>query len=494
MNFQLTLRVAAPAVAVGLLLLAACLAGVRSVNHLQRNLADILSENVASLQAAQELELAVRQLRYHSLLYLMDPSPARLEPVQADEVRFGAALASARQSSTTDEELACVGAIESGYGHYQEEQARLRAEAVRGKPAAEFARVADSHPVRLVVDPCQELLRINKERMEQTAAETQRASRQGSVAMVLLGLAGPVSGLVMGYGVARGLRQSIYRLSVRVQDMAQHLDQDVATVSVVADGDFHHLDRQMQQIVGQVEEVTGRLQRQQHDLLRAEQLAAVGQLAAGVAHEVRNPLTGIKILVEAARRPNSPRTLDAEDLRMIHRELGRVERTVQGLLDYARLPPPRRTPCDLRDVVGPALDVVRERAEQQGVILASHAPSQPAVAHVDRDQMHTVLVNLMLNALDAMPGGSRLEVAWDQATDGGVRLTVCDSGAGIPAAVVPRLFAPFATTKPTGTGLGLSLSARIVEEHGGTIAAANRPEGGACFTIILPEPPAEGRP
>jgi signal transduction histidine kinase len=327
--------------------------------------------------------------------------------------------------------------------------------------------------------------------MNQTAEDSQRLAEQGYLAMILLGVVGPVGGLVMGYGMARALRQSIYRLSVRVQDMAQHLDRDVATVSVVADGDFASLDRQMQHIVGQVEAVAERLQRQQRELLRAEQLAAVGQLAAGVAHEVRNPLTGIKMLVEAAQRPHNPRPINAEDLRVIHREVARLEQTVQGLLDFARLPAPHRLRCDLREVVLPACDLVRARSEQQGVMVNIHDPGRSAVANVDRGQLQTVLVNLLLNALDAMSSGGRVDVTWSPPADGRLSVTVADTGSGIPAPLAGKLFTPFASTKPAGTGLGLSISARIVNEHGGTITGINRQEGGACFTITLPDAPSE---
>jgi signal transduction histidine kinase len=483
---RLLLRVTAPAVAIGLVLFAACLASMRYINRLQESLADIVAENVTSLQAAQDLEIRVRQLRFHTMLYLMEPRPERLQFVETDQQRFAEALGAARGAAKSAEDKACVQRIDAAYRLYQKEQSSLRAAAAAPRAAADFPHVADSHPVRLVVEPCQELLRLNKERMEATAAESQRVSREAYLAMLLIGLAGPVGGLVMGYGVARGLRRSIYRLSVRVQDMAQRLDQKVASVSVAADGDLRGLDRQIQHIVDKVEEVTERVQQQQRELLRTEQLAAVGQLAAGVAHEVRNPLTGIKLLVEAALRPRGPRPLGPEDLHMIHREIARLEQTVQGFLDFARLPPPRRSTCDLREVLRRACDLVRTRAEQQQVQVVADVPGEPVHACVDGGQVVTVLVNLFLNALDAMPQGGCLEARLAAPAQEAIHLTVTDTGPGIPAALAERLFTPFTTTKPTGTGLGLSLSRRIVEEHDGAITACNRPDGGACFAITLP--------
>jgi signal transduction histidine kinase len=336
------------------------------------------------------------------------------------------------------------------------------------------------------------LLRLNKEQMGRTSEESQRVGSLTRRAMLLLGLAGPVGGLALGYGVARGLSRSIYRLSVRVQDMAHHLDTDVGSVSVAADGDIRALDRQLQAVVGKVEEVAARLQQQQRELLRAEQLAAVGQLAAGVAHEVRNPLTGMKLLVEAALRRHNPTPLIGEDLEVIHGEIVRLEHTVQGLLDFARLPAPQRQPCDLRDLVARARDLTRARGARERVEVVACLPADSVPAVVDGGQLTTVLVNLILNAFDAMPQGGQLRIELAAGPTGGARLTVTDTGPGIAATVLDRLFTPFTTTKPAGTGLGLSVSRRIVEEHGGTITAHNRREGGACFVITLPSSTPEG--
>jgi signal transduction histidine kinase len=491
MNHKILIRVTAPAVLIGLLVLGACVAGAWYINRLQANLANILSQNVNSLQGAQELEIRVRQLRFHTLLYLMEPTAKRLQRVADDHEHFEDALESVRKTANTPEEQQCVATIASAYKQYRTEQGQLRDSAVAGQPPADVNKLVDSHPISRVVEPCQELLRLNREQLGRMAEESRRASEQGSLALLLLGLAGPVGGAVMGFGVARGLSRSIYRLSVRVQDVAQRLDRDVGSVSVVADGDIHNLDRQLQHIVRRVEEVAERLQQNQRQLLRAEQLSAVGQLAAGVAHEVRNPLAGIKLLVESALRSRNSKPLNLEDLEVIHREVARLEQTVQGFLNFARPPTPQRSRCDLREVVQQASELVGARARQQRVEIKVTAPGEAVATFVDRAQLGTVLVNLFLNALEAMPQGGRLDVGLEVTADCGVRLTVADNGPGIAPQLAGRLFTPFTTTKPTGTGLGLSISGRIVEEHGGCISAANRPGGGACFVISLPSPPQE---
>ncbi len=428
MNRKILLHVAGPAVGVGLLLLVVCLVSAWQINRLQANMANLLTRNVTSLQAAQELEIQLRRLRFYSFIYLLDPVPERLKPIADSEDRFGRALRQASAVAVTDEDRALLQEIEDGYHNYRDEMARLRTSARPGEAALDLHQLVDAHPLSGTVERCEQLVSRNSAAMLSASQESEAVSDRLSLALLLLGLGGPAGGLLSGYGIARGLARS-----------------------------FH----------------------------RSEQLAAVGQLAAGVAHEVRNPLTSIKMLVEAALRRPAGKGLTREDLEVIHAEVKRLEGTVQGFLDFARPPRPQRAPCDLRAAVTQSVELVRARARQQGVSIDVKAPDTALTAEVDGGQICTVLVNLLLNALDAMPQGGRLEVRAEAAGDV-AQLRVADNGPGIAPAVAARLFTPFVSTKPTGTGLGLSVSRRVVEENGGAIRADNRPEGGAVFTVTLP--------
>ena len=242
MNRKMLLRFTIPSLVIGLAFFAACLISIRYIHRLQSNLADVLTENVTSMQAAQELEIRVRQLRFHNLLYLLDPKPERLARVEDDQAGFEKALKVARQASQTDDEEVLVQAIEEGYQEYKIEQTDLR-QASKGETLTDAYKAVDSHPVQRVVEPCQKLFKMNQAKMFHVAEESQRVSHDVFMAMLFLGLAGPLGGLVVGYGLTRGLKKSIYRLSVRVQDMAQHLDRDVGSVSLVADGDLGDASR-----------------------------------------------------------------------------------------------------------------------------------------------------------------------------------------------------------------------------------------------------------
>jgi signal transduction histidine kinase len=494
MNRRILFQVTAPAMVIGLLLLGAGLAGAWYTNQLQKNLTAIRRESLESLKVAKDLEIKLHYLRYHVFLYLMSPTKPRLETFEKDERQFEEAFGAASRAPRTAEEVDCLDDIQSGYERYRNEIAGLRTEIEQTGRPVPFPQLADQHPLARVVPSCERLLKISEDRMDRASQESDRVSRQARLSMLFLGICGPISGLIFGYGIARGLSRSIYRLSVRVQGMAQRLDQDVAAVTIAADGDLQHVDRQLQQVVERVEEVAERAQRQQREMLRAEQLSAVGQLAASVAHEVRNPLTSVKLLVESALRDGDPTQLTREDLNVIHDEVVRLEQTVQSFLDFARLPSPRRQVSDLRETLSHSVELVRARARQQSVEIVVHCPDSPVLANVDRGQISTVLVNLFLNSLDAMPQGGRLEADLEAGPGCTARLSVEDSGPGFSPEIAERLFTPFASTKPTGTGLGLSISKRIIEEHGGRLTAGNRANGGARLGIELSvhsEPPGD---
>ena len=176
----------------------------------------------------------------------------------------------------------------------------------------------------------------------------------------------------------RSLRQSIYHLSVRVQDAADKLGQDLPAVALKEDGDLGHLHQQLQAVIHEIEQVVKKLQQREREVLRAEQLAAVGQLAAGIAHEIRNPLTSIKLLVQTNREEEGD-VVPPEDLDIIEMEVRRMERTLQTFLDFARPPRLERRRIDAAEPVERTLELVGVRADKQGVGVSFPAAADAGV-------------------------------------------------------------------------------------------------------------------
>ncbi|MCE9667374.1 ATP-binding protein [Myxococcus stipitatus] len=231
-------------------------------------------------------------------------------------------------------------------------------------------------------------------------------------------------------------------------------------------------------------ETNDRLSRAQTELVAAERLATVGRLAAGVAHEVGNPLAGILGYLSLARmKAPSPELKDY--LERIDQEVQRIDRIVRGLLDLGRPETSSPMPVEVGTVVETCVRLVRAAPELTGVTVALDL-EPGVVARAETGPLSQILINLLLNAAQAMGGQGRVEVLSRRAGDV-VQVLVVDAGPGISSEVMARLFEPFFTTKGRqGTGLGLAVSQRLARGMGGSLAAENVAEGGARFTVTLP--------
>jgi signal transduction histidine kinase len=223
----------------------------------------------------------------------------------------------------------------------------------------------------------------------------------------------------------------------------------------------------------------------ERSLAHAERLAAIGETAARIAHEIRNPVTAARSLAQQLAR--EPGAAHAAEHGLILAELERVERHVAALLRFARHEELRLEAVDLGEMVRATVATFRPRLEADRVALALEV-ADGVVARVDREKLRQVVINLVENALDALgevPADRRLSVAVE-GSNGTAGVRVTDSGPGVPEGALVRLFEPFFSLKPTGTGLGLAIVQRIVEAHGGRIDATPIPSGGMTFGVELP--------
>lgn len=221
------------------------------------------------------------------------------------------------------------------------------------------------------------------------------------------------------------------------------------------------------------------------EALRAQQMTTLAQLATGVAHEIRNPLTSIKMLIQVNRSKLASEGLPTDDLELVEQEIRRMERSVNSLLDYARPEQGERKTFDIQSVIRKTVQLVDGRCSQQRVKLSVDCQDSPIMLEGDASQVQQLLLNLILNALDAMPDGGDLTVR-ASANGERIELSVIDTGDGIRADMLNKLFVPFSTSKPTGVGLGLGICRRIAISHGGSLTGQNRLEGGAEFRLSLP--------
>jgi two-component system NtrC family sensor kinase len=238
------------------------------------------------------------------------------------------------------------------------------------------------------------------------------------------------------------------------------------------------------ELEARIAERTSELQEAQACLLHQEKMAAFGLLAAGIAHEVGNPLTSVSSLVQMLQRREAD-AYSQEKLALIGGQLQRIQGTLRELVEFSRPASSERSRVSVADVVGEALNIAKYYKRTRGRALAPHLPADlPPLVGV-RDQLVQVFLNLVLNAVDATDRGGRIDLRAER-QDGAVVVTVEDDGAGIPPEHAGRLFRPYFTTKKHGTGLGLFVTQKLVADHGGHVEFESRPGVGTVFRVWLP--------
>jgi two-component system, NtrC family, sensor histidine kinase HydH len=339
-----------------------------------------------------------------------------------------------------------------------------------------------------VAEPCTELRVVN----ERLAGEA--TSWQGRfvtlIALVFVGivLLGATGGILWSMHNATHLESSISEISISLEGADSRMQEELGRIGLQASGDLERVQEQVQLVTERIRQVVGELQQERRKAIEAARRAAAGELAAGVAHEIRNPLTSVKLLLHAASEQKPVMSFSKRQLQAIESEIVRMEKTVQGLLDFARPPQMHRVCHDLRASVTGALILIEGLAAKKSVVVHRDLPECEVRVNADPGQLHQVFVNLLLNAIEAMPSGGNLQISVekDSPSPGTHRVVFTDSGPGLPANILERLFEPFVTGKPSGTGLGLAVSSRLIKEHDGQLSAVNGFTGGAVVTVELP--------
>jgi signal transduction histidine kinase len=267
----------------------------------------------------------------------------------------------------------------------------------------------------------------------------------------------------------------VHRLAVAFNLMATHLRGE---------------RRALEQRLHELEEASAELQRTQAELVHGEKLASVGRLAAGVAHEIGNPLAAVLGMLELLRAGDLSAEEQAEFLARIQRETQRINGIIRDLLAFARRDESEQLgqSADVRRAVDEAVNLIRPQKGSRGVRIDVQVAADAGRVAMPEPRLTQVLLNLLLNALDALDGKGTVQVRAEPVGQARVRIEVRDDGPGIDPAIMDRLFEPFATTKPVGkgTGLGLAVCHSLVEGAGGTIRAGQAEGGGARFELELP--------
>jgi two-component system sensor histidine kinase HydH len=497
MDARLILRTATPVVLVSLVPLSIGAITSWHVHRSQKSASESLALNVVSLRAAEEVAIGIRDVRRHLERYLVAGDKYHLQAIPELRLQTDHWLAEAERAAVMHRELELIARVREAYERFFAEFERVAGQPPTDALVTKVRELIDDPLTREILEPAQEYLDFNEEEIARSSEENERLADRMALCLLVLGICGPVSGLLAGFGITRAVHRSIVRLSVPIRDAAGKLNDVVGPITFSASWGLDHLESNLQRVAQHLGVVVERLQRSQRETLRAEQLAAVGQMAAGVAHELRNPLMSMKLLIQSAV-DEGPAALGRRDLQVLEEETTRLERLTSLFLEFARPPQPRKETFDAREAVKHVRDLVDARASQHGVDVRCYLPKQPLHVEADLAQFRQVLLNLISNALDVLPRGGKVRVRLTEArprkperATSRLRIQVADNGPGLPAELGDQIFEPFISTKTTGMGLGLSICRRIVEAHGGRIGAVNRLGGGALLTVELPSQHSE---
>lgn len=417
-----------------LLILVGYFASITTKN-LQKVSDAIMKENVSSLKAAEELELALLNQKGLVASYFLDGNLSWLKTLEERKKDFEEWFRKASGVALSATEKAILQDISGLYKSYDSQRNR----AIRLYQAE---RIAEAKYILLnemrkstdaAYQKCEDLILAN----ELLIAKAEASSRKNVAGMISLIWMTIITTLCLG-----GFMGFIFAKKMNEQ------------------------------------------------LIRSAKMATLGQLSANIAHEIRNPLTSIKMRLYTLEEQLRHNPSTKEDMGIISEEINRMEKTVKNFLDFTRLPEPDLKICNINQLLEGTINLLSPKASFQNIQIKKNFDAFLFESNVDKEQMRQVFLNIMLNAIEAMPKGGVLEINMDKTEDkknkSALEIKIKDSGAGMSAESRKRLFEPFFTTKTEGTGLGLFTASKIVQMHKGAIAVEAQPGKGTTFTVKLP--------
>jgi signal transduction histidine kinase len=413
--------------------------------------------------------------------YFQDGDPTWLRHLGEYRQIFRERLADARSLAETAGEKATVDRIDSEYREYITLKDRVIEHYRAGEKEAGVKLHKDvrEHFFK-VLELCDQYKAFHGRRIDQVRAESlSQAARlrviAGTAVLCVLFLA-----VLLSFVLVNQILGPVRRLA---------LETDRESGNPNSEDEVMDLSRSVRGLLEEFDFTQTELEKSREHLLHAEKLAAVGKLAAGMAHSIRNPLTSVKMRLFSLQRALSLSRLQREDFQVISEEIHHVDTLVQNFLEFARPPKLKVQRISPSEVVDLALRLLQHRLELGNVEARLERAMPLPETEVDPERLKEVLVNILENACDSVANGGSVVIREEETLLPKGRLAVIrisDNGPGVPEAIQKRVFEPFFSTKEEGSGLGLSIAARIVKEHGGTLELRSQEGAGASFVISLP--------
>ena len=468
-----------------LLVLITLLGGVVMVRYtyrMQELVNRIIDKDIAALEAAEELEIDLTIQKGFVSYYFIDGNPEWLEKLKQHRQTFKAQVEKTLSLAQTEEQKRIIADIEVNYAEYvasKENVIQYYKEGKReeGADLHETLRPAFSS----ILDLCRKYKLLAKEniRVVQRRSSIQaRKLRMVAATAVLIVL---FLGILLTFVLVHDILEPVRRLARETlhDSRSRPVEDDVSALKKSVHG-----------LIREYDHTSIELEKSREYLLQSEKMAMVGKLAAGTAHSIRNPLTSVKMRLFSLERNLDLNGAQQEDFTVISEEISHIDNILQNFLEFSRPPRLKLQMISPSEVVDQAALLLRHRLEScNGALTIERAKPLPEVK-ADPEQLKEAFVNIFVNACEAVPDGVAITVKEEERPlDGGSQaavIRIVDNGPGIPEGIREKVFEPFFTTREEGSGLGLSIVARIVQEHGGSVTIESEQERGTSFVITLP--------
>jgi signal transduction histidine kinase len=299
--------------------------------------------------------------------------------------------------------------------------------------------------------------------------------------LLILGI-GILAGLIIYIILAKNINSSLKSIISGIEGFS--FDHFNSRIALERKDEFGKIAESFNSLVKKLRRYNDRISRLQDDMIKSAQLATTGQIAAGLAHEIRNPLSSMKMMAQIIR--NRHLTADRhKEIDIVLKEIDRVSTVVTDLIEFAKPSPLKFAWHDLNGILEEVLTLFSYNLEHQDITTCTDFSLSLPLLFLDEEKTRLCVLNIILNAIQAMPGGGTLAISTALAANQHALVSICDSGEVIDQKNLEKIFDPFFTTKKEGTGLGLALSKMIIERHYGTISVTSGPEN-TCFKIVLP--------
>lgn len=484
-----------------LLLIALVMGGgyliIAYIYNLQKDTERRIDAARQSVNVAKEMEMELVRLRGFTFTYLVDPTPQWLDSIQTRETRFIILLERARANANTEEEMLVIQQISGLFSNYKQNiiQAEKLIKRWRMNQANALLVFAAKDLLSTIHEKSRNFITLNIQAEETYELDIAKANTIMLRTMIILGFGGILAGLLLGWIISRMVLNPINQLILEVRGAPGGAV--LEKLEMPGHGDLEELGNRIRLLIDRINKTQEALEKNRELLQYSNKYAVLGKVAPTLAHEIRNPLAAIKMLIYSIKEEQAENSPLQEDLGIISSEIDRMEGFIRNFLKFARPADPIFEKINPLEVLREVSHLLKPKFRKNQIILHDQTEGLQYQVNADASQLKQVFMNLVINAIEAMPAGGSLNLSTEISEGPGVpegesgarylMINIEDTGPGIPQKVMDHLFEPFIKGNDQGVGLGLSISQNIASMHQGWIQASNLPSGtGAVFSIFLP--------